>query len=98
MDQTLLYLCVAATLALLLWDSRQTLDIKNHPGYTEINILLGKHPGDIKIIVYFILASALYAYVALQILTGAWLYVWLAGWAAMEIWCIQNNLRIGLKF
>lgn len=98
MDQTTLYLCVAATLALLFWDYRQTLDIKNHPGYFEINFILGNHPSDTKIVVYFILATAFYAYVSLQILTGTWLYVWLLVWAVMEIWAIQNNIRIGLKF
>ena len=97
MTQEFLYACVIATIFLLIFDYRQTIDIKNHPGMYEINPILGKHPSDIKITIYFILATLFYSFLALKVLVAPILYFWLGGWAAMEIWAIQNNIKLGLK-
>jgi hypothetical protein len=41
--------------AFLAWDMIQTLDIKTHPELHETNKLLGPHPEDARVSVYFVL-------------------------------------------
>lgn len=96
MDIITLYGCIAIILILLFVDFRQTIDIKNHPGMYEINPILGKHPSDTKITIYFILSSIIFAIVALFLQEPA-KFIWLAVWAGMEVWAIQNNIKHGLK-
>ena len=69
MGPTLLMICIVVTLILLFIDYRQTLDIKNHEGYFEINPILGKHPGDSKITIYFIICAVIAAVVPYFYLT-----------------------------
>lgn len=98
MDPILLMICIVVTLILLFIDYRQTLDIKNHEGYFEINPILGKHPSDSKITIYFIICAVIVAIVPYFYLTPLTYQIgWFVFWAGMEIWAIQNNIRIGLK-
>lgn len=92
----ILYACIIAILVLLFVDFRQTIDIKNHPGMYEINPILGKHPSDTKITIYFIISSIIFVLVSLYLAEPV-KYIWLAVWAGMEIWAIQNNIKLGLK-
>lgn len=98
MGPTLLMICIVVTLILLFIDYRQTLDIKNHEGYFEINPILGKHPSDTKITIYFIICAAIVAAVPYFFLTPlTYQILWFVFWVGMETWAIQNNIRIGLK-
>lgn len=82
---------------LLVLDCLQTLDIKNHPNIFEINKILGPHPSDKKIIVYFIVWLIGFPLLCLSlpsiILQGALIAIV----AGIESWCLINNYRLGLK-
>ena len=97
MDQTIFYSSIALILLLLLVDYRQTLDIKNHSSMYEINPILGKHPSDLKITIYFIICSILFTAVSLYAypVYDTALIIWLGIWSAMEVWAVQNNIRVG---
>ena len=99
MYQSTLYIFIGLILSLLVIDYRQTLDIKNHDNMYEINPILGKHPSDLKITIYFLICSILFVAVSLYAhnLYNISLIIWLSIWAAMEIWAVQNNISIGLK-
>ena len=89
-------LLICLMLVLLLVDYRQTLDIKNHSEDFETNIILGKHPSDLRITVYFISAAALFVVLFLVFPFYAQI-AWFLGWAAVEVWAICNNNKLGLK-
>ena len=80
----------------MLWDIKQTLTIKNHPNLHEMNLLMGQHPSDITIIVYFIAYIGLYIFLSLFLLKGIALYIWLAICGISEIKAITGNIKNGL--
>lgn len=98
MEPTILTACILFTLLLLFLDYRQTLDIKNHEGFYEINVILGRHPSDTKITIYFIICALIAALVPYYLITNlTYQIAWFVFWAGMEIWALQNNIRLGLK-
>jgi hypothetical protein len=87
-------IAVATTLYL---DYVQTVDIKNHPGFFEKNIILGLHPKDNRVTAYFLLAGAGH-YGVTRALPREYRAVWQYGWIALEVATILNNKKIGLHF
>jgi len=77
-------------------DLGQTLNIKKHPGYYEMNPLLGRHPNDLQIYNYFI------GLLILDQLNNKFSPNWLHNiWENVQIYfencCITNNTKIGLE-
>lgn len=98
MEPIYLLICTIIVWVLLFGDYRQTLKIKLHPNLHEINPLLGLHPSDTKIAIYFILCAFISA-IAPWYMTILWHQIsWFVFWAGMEIWALQNNLKFGLSF
>lgn len=85
---------VEATLYL---DYLQTVDIKNHPGMFEKNIILGLHPKDNRVTAYFLLAGAGH-YAVTRALPTEYRALWQYTWIALEAATIIHNKKIGLKF
>lgn len=85
---------VASTLVL---DAFQTMDIKNHPDMHEINPILGSHPGDEKIVAYFI-GVGFGHYAITKAIPVQYRATWQYGWAALEIATIIRNRRLDLRF
>lgn len=78
-------------------DYKQTLDIKNHPGYSETNMFMGKHPSDVRIRNHFIISTALNIAVA-RVLPAGWPRQTLQyGTIAAEVFMIAKNRRIGIN-
>ena len=99
---TLIHAIVIAMTAIVLIslviDCRQTLQIKNHLNMYEINPILGTHPVDWKIIVYFIICGAVLTAMALF---DPWHWPSLAvlgAVLALEVWVIRRNRSNGLHF
>lgn len=84
----------------LIWDLKQTLEIRQHPGYFELNRILGPHPSDVKVKLYFACVITIYlsCIAALKYfeIADEISLTWSAAWLAVEIWAIQNNLKFGL--
>ena len=88
---TLLVVCM------LIVDLTQTLKIKNNPNLHEINKILGPHPSDTNIYVYFILVIGLFIASILLIPGYETLkVVWAVAWIVVEGWAIRNNIKLGL--
>lgn len=85
---------VEATLYL---DYLQTVDIKNHPGMFEKNVILGLHPKDNRVTAYFLLAGAGH-YAVTRALPTEYRAPWQYTWIALEAATIINNKKIGLSF
>jgi hypothetical protein len=83
------------TILSLIWDYKQTLNIKNFPSLHEINKILGEHPSDIKIISYFglcissLIAVTLFAPVGIT-------FIILSGTLILEAIVIRSNIKLGL--
>lgn len=84
----------------LLMDWRQTLDIKNHQGFKELNPILGDHPSDLKIHIYFSAWIFIVA-VACMFVDGdnprAALLVICMIRTAQELFVISKNKKLGLR-
>ena len=75
---------------------KQTMDIKNHPGYYEMNPLMGKHPSDARLRNYSIAAIA--GHVAItQLLPDQYRPAWQWGTIGVEAGYVLHNRSIGLK-
>jgi hypothetical protein len=81
----------------LYFDYLQTIDIKNHPGMFEKNIILGLHPKDNRVTVYFLLAGAAH-YGVTRALPTEYRAPWQYTWIALEAATILHNKKIGLHF
>lgn len=81
---------------LLIADCLQTLDIKNHPNLHEKNKILGKHPSDAKVIIYFsvwILITAACSLLSVELFL---LYCLIL--IVVQSKVIFDNKRLGLRF
>jgi hypothetical protein len=87
-------IAVEATLYL---DYLQTVDIKNHSGMFEKNIILGLHPKDNRVTAYFLLAGAGH-YAVTRALPTEYRAPWQYTWIALEAATIIHNKKIGLHF
>lgn len=106
-------LALAGTALLVMCiDWGQTRDIKNHPGYHEVNKILGKHPTDQRINLYFPITIALGGLIAhygpdglAYVMPGPWQEpvrkwfrsAWLGGWTVNEAYWIKRNYDLGIK-
>lgn len=85
------------TIIALVIDCAQTLDIRRHKHLHEINPILGPHPRDWKIVVYFlawiIALVGMTAYCPSETWTQAILGVALL----LEIWVIRRNRKLGIS-
>lgn len=90
------YTLLLITLALLNIDWLQTRYIATHPyEYSEINIILGRHPTSAKVNWYFGICSVLVAGISLY--TNdlfAWLFLGVI--SIMELICVVHNYRNGI--
>lgn len=82
--------------ALMFMDYKQTLDIKNHPGYSEINPLLGAHPSDARVRNYFIGATVAYGAVS-YLLPPEYRSAFQWGAIGLETAVVLHNHGIGLR-
>lgn len=92
----LIILMTIVTIISFIIDCRQTLQIKSHPNMYEINPILGTHPVDWKIIVYFVICGS--ALIAMA-LFDPWHWPSMAvltAVIALEVWAIRRNLALGL--
>lgn len=90
-------LMLAISIVLLVLDCLQTLDIKNHPSLHEKNKILGKHPSDARIVIYFsvwIAASAATFFLCRPELSLLFFVIL----ASVQLRVIPNNKRLGLRF
>jgi hypothetical protein len=81
---------------LLFLDYKQTMDIKNKPGYYEINPILGRHPKDSAVREYFgavIIAEPIIA----DLLPTKYRDFLLNGTLTVEILTVSHNYAIGLS-
>lgn len=89
-------LFVVTNISLVL-DMMQTLDLKNHSGYTESNPIMGQHPSDKVVIGYFIgvmgLHSVLWYNAPKPVRT-----IMEIGITALEVSMLQRNARIHCSF
>ena len=83
------------TLASLIVDMSQTLRIKNNPYLHETNLILGMHPTDIKVIVYFIfwILAVIIGFILAPVV---WFYITSSLILGVEVTCIRNNLKLKL--
>jgi hypothetical protein len=91
---------MAVLAVLLVLDCRQTLRIKDHPDIWETNPILGKHPSDSRIKIYFAicvigLPLAGFFISGINHIFG---FAWLLIWAAIEVKMILSNYKLGLGF
>lgn len=100
-------------IVMLLLDMAQTLDIQNHAHMYEINPILGRHPPNWKIYLYFaawiliVAASTIAAdldqrglVIVPDLGPVPYLYAWLAGMlggSVVQAWALNNNHRQGLR-
>lgn len=97
----MIYILLVLASALLAVDLAQTLDIKNHPALQETNMLLGEHPSDQKIIIYFLLVFVAFVSFVLWA-TTARPQEDIAEIACVILYCVEipvilNNHKLGLK-
>lgn len=88
--------------AALVADALTTLDIKNHPGFTEANSILGKHPSDARIVGYTVAVAVIHMAITRQMVDGGAPPKLIAAWewlsTGVEVGCVGHNLSIGLRF
>ena len=87
----------SVTISTLLIDWHQTRQIADHPGYSERNELLGKHPEQPKINRYFG-AVMIGQYLIADALPGYWRNSFLGAVTLTEIHVIGKNKQIGLSW
>jgi hypothetical protein len=92
----LIYIAAIVVCVLLILDCLQTLDIKNHAGFTEINLLLGEHPSDRKIVIYFLTWIVLLC-VLVRFLPDMAMWLILGVVGAVEVNCLVSNYKLGLR-
>ena len=84
-------------LALMAADAATTEDIKNYPGYYETNPILGRHPGDDRIVAYFA-STAFLEWTVARALPVEYRGIFQASAIGLEIYSVGNNMTIyGLK-
>ena len=77
----LLILIAIIVVISLVWDMKQTLKIKLYPDYFELNRIMGKHPSDATVKLYFAFVISLYlTVVALRAFTKPPSTVHISGW------------------
>ncbi|MEG1121245.1 MAG: hypothetical protein RSE62_03480 [Citrobacter sp.] len=84
-----------ATVAFL--DYKQTLQIKNRPGLSESNPLLGHHPNDARIRNYFVGSMVAHVLITNALPPGALRSAFQAGTIIFEADIIRQNKRMGLR-
>lgn len=84
---------VYQVLAVVDWG--QTLDIENHPGMSESNPILGRHPSRARINSYFLTAGILHA-VAVHYLPAPWRPAFQAVSIGIEVDAVAHNARLGI--
>lgn len=89
-----LEVAVAAT---ALMDYKQTMQIKNRPGLSESNPLLGHHPSDDRIRAYFIGSMVTHVLIVNALPPGALRTAFQVGTVAFELDIVRQNKRMGLK-
>jgi len=82
--------------ALMVADAAQTHDIARHPNMEEINPILGKHPSNAKINVYFA-ASMAAQYLIAQALSDEYRHAWQYAGIGFEFAIVQNNYKLGIR-
>lgn len=96
----MLFLAAFCVIVSLCWDMKQTLAIKLHPDFFEINKILGKHPTDKNIKIYFCSVISIYLLGVISMyyfgIDNNISLTWSGAWLAVEFWAIQNNLKYGL--
>jgi hypothetical protein len=91
----LFFLSVLVVISLLI-DMGQTLDIQNHEGMYEINPILGKHPTNINVVIYFlswigiVISCTYYASETVNVILDLLILT-------IEVVIIYKNYKIGLK-
>jgi len=83
-------------LSLMSVDALTTLDIKNHVGNRETNIILGDHPSDASVIGYFGL-TALIQYLIVDSLPNEHRALVIGMTITPEIYAVNKNLKVGLS-
>ena len=82
-------------------DMLTTLDIAKHPGYTEMNPILGPHPSDGRVVGYFALTGLLHYGITRALVMGDMprplIQVWEATGIALEAGMVGHNYSIGLR-
>jgi hypothetical protein len=82
--------------ALMVADVAQTHDIARHPNMEEANPILGKHPSNAKINVYFA-ASMVSQYLIAQALPEDYRHAWQYAGIGFEFAIVQNNYKLGIR-
>jgi Na+-transporting NADH:ubiquinone oxidoreductase subunit NqrD len=80
----------------LFLDYRQTLDISNHDNLHEINKVLGLHPTDIEISLYFAFCTVSIA-LAVYVLPSSYRVFLQLLIIVLELFVINSNRKLGLK-
>jgi len=83
-------------LVLLVIDYGQTRDIKNHLGFTETNLILGRQPSDRSIITYFAICVLMTVGLA-ALLPSCFDAAFLGVVCGMELLVVFRNRQIGLR-
>lgn len=95
-----IYTAEAAYQGLALVDMGTTLDIRKHPGFSETNPILGRHPSDGKVIGYFAACGISHAVITHSLVNAGWTKTaaaWEAASIGMELNFVDHNYTIGLK-
>jgi hypothetical protein len=92
-DRALLVSAYAAELA----DYGLTMDIKRHPGLRELNPILGAHPSDAKVTVYFAGAAAA-TWALASALPPVYRAAYLGGVVVVECAIVAHNAHLGLTY
>jgi hypothetical protein len=80
----------------LAMDWRQTSEIHKLSGKHEMNSVLGLHPQQSTINLYFLGAGLAHAEVA-NMLHGKWRTAWQCTWIAIEVGQVQHNYALGIR-
>ena len=86
-----------AVLSTFSLDYAQTRDIKNHAWAYETNPILGRHPSDRRITLYFLSASVIHTGIAYK-LPPDWRRGFQYTTLALQLAVIAHNKKIGLRF
>ena len=89
-------LLILAIVALAI-DCAQTLDIRRHKALHEINPILGPHPVDWKIVVYFLVCIGALIAMAVYCPSKTWTQAILGTVLILEVWIIYRNKKLGLN-
>ena len=87
----------AAFMVVAVADYRQTLDIRNHPGYHEQNPLLGDHPSDVKVRNYFLAMAAGHTVIT-YLLPPKYRLAWQGSTLAIGVIVVHHNKMLGLSY